>query len=330
MSSSGSLRLLPSAAQGGDHSSDYELCVHPSCGGTYKGIITFTLPSGMFLWYNVELHVAQCAPEAELSLSCAIRKAVAVQITINNPNPNSNTKEAFDFDVTLNGNGVLGNEVIRVEGGQSSVYELIYSPVLEGKEEGSVIFFSPSIGEFWYQLHLVAEQAEPSSLPLMIAEMGKMEERVVWMENPIEEIITVNATSSNIDAFHVNPPCFSVPPFGKASCAIVFHPSVTNREEEAKITLQSNFVGDWVYLVKGLGTPPTAMEPTIVSASFSHGRIFSIAFHNPMLEEVSVQCKVVHNGEGESEGQRDALALMKPGAATATATATATGAATAT
>jgi len=185
----------------GQLTGEYELTAYPSSGGNYRGTITFTLPNGQFLWYVIEMNVDQCAPESELNISCVIRKAVVVEITINNPN----SVETLEFEVSMNGNGVLGSDTISVPPGESSLYELIYSPVATGDETGSVTFYNPTVGEFWYKLNLHAQKPDPISLPPMISEVGKVKTYDIWLENPIEEDVEVTASSTNDESFKVVP-----------------------------------------------------------------------------------------------------------------------------
>ena len=48
----------------------------------------------------------------------------------------------------------------------------------------SVIFFHPSVGEFWYNLSLSAEAPTPTSLVTMECELGRWVQQTITLNNP--------------------------------------------------------------------------------------------------------------------------------------------------
>ena len=56
--------------------------------------------------------------------------------------------------VSMEGHGLLGAREVRAGPQEEVTYDLVYSPLLVGLEEGSVSFRNSSLGEFWYKLDM--------------------------------------------------------------------------------------------------------------------------------------------------------------------------------
>jgi len=76
---------------------------------------------------NVERSVCQ----QKLDFSCQIRKAVAFEITLTNP-----MKETAVYEVSIEGEGLLGDQFFQLEPLQTQNYEILYSPCRVGVSRG--------------------------------------------------------------------------------------------------------------------------------------------------------------------------------------------------
>lgn len=52
----------------GGGKADYTLLLNPQLGGNYNGSITFTPPSGRFVWHAVEVQASAPAPETTIEV----------------------------------------------------------------------------------------------------------------------------------------------------------------------------------------------------------------------------------------------------------------------
>lgn len=52
----------------------YPLLITPQLGGTYTGSITFTAPTGEYVWYTLEVTVDSPLQDRSIDLSAVVRK----------------------------------------------------------------------------------------------------------------------------------------------------------------------------------------------------------------------------------------------------------------
>jgi hypothetical protein len=178
-----------------------------------------------------------CCAGQTVQLRARSRTAVAADITIVNP-----LDEAISFDVQILGSGLIGEPTVHLEPKGSTVYELIYSPLVQGREQGSLTFVNDDMGEFWYALELMAEEADPISVPEIKAELGKSRKTKLLVENPVSEDIMLRVANSNPTNFKVhldNPhdPAVFVQGYAEVAIELEYVPSSLGEEEEATITL---------------------------------------------------------------------------------------------
>eukprot|EP00941_MAST-03F_sp_MAST-3F-sp1_P000816 g816.t1 len=283
----------PSEIQVGPNGTgNYQLTIHPQLGGTYSGSITFkNLERDSFQWYTVEIRASPPDPEATVDISAVVRKAVAVEISLGNP-----TKEPVTFDVILRGEGLIGDSSFYLPPeSEDQLYELIYSPLVAGKQHGSITFIDMELGEFWYKLELDAKAAAPIYLETMSCAVGKSIDKVIKLENPTGAQLTLKSKSTNKTNFQAIPAAVTLPPYGTADVKVRYSPSSLDAEkiEESIVTFSNKRVGEWVYHVKGRGEPPsTAMEPFVVTALVGHSTSTSFMFRNPFPESLTVTCEM--------------------------------------
>jgi hypothetical protein len=99
-----------------------------------------------------------------------------------------------EFEVVLEGEGLIGSPVFALGPGASGSYDILFSPITPGKQLGSVTFVDEKVGEFWYELELVAHPSAPVSLPHLSAPVGYKVTHSLSLENPIGEEVRVDSS----------------------------------------------------------------------------------------------------------------------------------------
>ncbi|PKK24952.1 hypothetical protein A306_00000203, partial [Columba livia] len=140
---------------------------------------------------------------------------------------------------------------------ETFLYQLKFSPAVVGTSDGSVMFLSDVIGEFWYALKLIVETPLPTSLPEIECELGKWTHLYIPLFNPTHETLELEVENSN--------------------------PSNFSTETDPKHPLK-----EWIFYLSGTGLPPQSMEPTSISACIGQGSSVKITFKNPTPENVLV------------------------------------------
>jgi len=54
-----------------------------------------------------------------------------------------------------------------------NTYNLIFSPLMAGEFSGNIGFLNEKVGEFWYDLNLIAEENPTENLEMLECELGK-------------------------------------------------------------------------------------------------------------------------------------------------------------
>ena len=83
------------------------------------------------------------------------------------------TSEEMTLEAQVDGCGLSGAPSITLPPHCRGVYELVYFPSIVGSFAGRLVFYSAAVGEFWYELSLVATKPEASSLEHMECELGR-------------------------------------------------------------------------------------------------------------------------------------------------------------
>ncbi|CAD7936763.1 unnamed protein product [Amoebophrya sp. A120] len=260
----------------------YNLSFLPLQAGNVTGCIMFRdSNSGQFSWFTVEVQTSPSKAQQSLSLSCVVRQAIAVDIQLVNP-----LDDVIVFDVTLVGDGLLGEPEFVLAPKETATYELVFSPFLPAKKKGQAIFVSERVGEFWYDLELIAEQAPPMQLPMFECELGQHASTEVIIENPTGQEVTLRAKSTNKINFKVMQSAVFLQPFGQTPVEIRYFPSSIEIVEEATITLENPAVGSWVYVMQGKGHAPRDAKEVISVSQVQRPATTTITFKNPFLEAV--------------------------------------------
>merc|ERR1719440_741626 len=266
----------------GKDSGEYELTFQPLQAGNVTGCIMFRdNQTGHFTWYTVELMTLPPKPQQVLSLTCVVRQAVAVDIQLVNP-----LDDVVVFDVSLNGDGLLGEAEFVLAPNETATYELVFSPLLPSKRKGTAVFFNDVVGEFWYDLELVAEAAPPEELALMECELGRTAQTTVKIDNPTGQEVVLKHRSTNKINFKVLQQRIVLPPLQSTNVVIEYNPSSLGIPEEAQIFFEHPVVGIWAYKVQGVGLQPEEAKKVTVVAQVNRPVSSTITFKNPFLETI--------------------------------------------
>eukprot|EP01063_Lacrimia_lanifica_P021383 TRINITY_DN2869_c0_g2_i1.p1 TRINITY_DN2869_c0_g2~~TRINITY_DN2869_c0_g2_i1.p1 ORF type:complete len:2912 (+),score=1278.25 TRINITY_DN2869_c0_g2_i1:97-8832(+) len=255
----------------------YSLILKPILSGKSTGSITFTTPGEQYVWYVVQLQVARPPPERTIEVRAVARNAVAAEITIGNP-----TESELSFIVRRKGEGLFGENRVIVAGKGTSVYQLIYNPLRAGTGEGQLSFYHDDIGEHWYEVKMVADEAPPEELPEVHCELGKATTIELAIENPVDHDLPLAVSVSNTQNFSVSPAGNLVlKPHQVARPVVTYMPSSIAQRQEAVVTFSHAKLGKWEYVIRGKGSPPTLMEATVVHAIAGRSQQTSVVFRNP-------------------------------------------------
>jgi len=273
----------PSSVQvGGRATENYVLVFQPLQAGQVTGCIMFRdCTTGHFTWYTVELMTLPPKPQQTLTLTCVVRQAVAVDIQLVNP-----LDDVVVFEVALNGDGLLGEAEFFLAPNETATYELVFSPLLPSRSKGTAVFFNDVVGEFWYDLELIAEPAQPEALPPMECELGRTLQTTVKIDNPTGQEVVLKHRSTNKVNFRVLQQRIPLPPLESTTVAIDYSPSSLGLTEEAQITFEHPTVGQWVYKLQGVGLPPIEARQVTIVAQVNRPVSSTITFKNPFLEAI--------------------------------------------
>ncbi|XP_066477404.1 cilia- and flagella-associated protein 47 [Tiliqua scincoides] len=240
------------------------------------------------VWFSLEINGIPAPPEKTLSVECTVLDSVVIGIPITNPTNDVLLLDVLLIDATL----LTGKRNLVLEPGGLLHYEVKYSPAVTGDSEGSVIFLSEKIGEFWYALKLHVEKPEPTTFPEVECELGKWTRQYIPLKNPTYEILELETTNSNSAHFSMEidyrTPLI-VAPHSTTEVPVQFYPSGLGRTNHtATITFTCPQLEEWVFFFSGVGLIPQPQEPVSVSSRLGYHSSIIISFKNPTFEEVLV------------------------------------------
>ena len=115
-----------------------------------------------------------------------MRKPVIFEIIIKNP-----LDVGIIYDVAIQGDYLSGNHVFPIEPNSENTYELMFSPLKEFQDQGTVAFTNEKMGELWYMLNLSSEKSANVRLPTLKSEIGKTYVHPIILENPSNKEVQV-------------------------------------------------------------------------------------------------------------------------------------------
>ena len=271
----------------------YVLNFKPLLGGTYHGSITFKDPDTQEIqWYTVEVQVDPPSEEDSLDLSAFVRQACSVEISLVNP-----LAEDVLFNVTMNGEGLIGPPNFHLGPSEAKVYELVYSPLLAGSQEGSVVFSSNLVGEVWYKLNLSAEEPPATILDKMSAAVGTRAVQTIKITNPSPDEIKLTGSCSNPRNFGLQPMTLTLARFETKEVNVVYSPSSLGTVEKSSVVFSNANYGNWRYEVSGTGRPPSVMDTIVVSCTIGEKASGNVNFRNPFPEPMEIDVELVLGDE---------------------------------
>lgn len=200
----------------------YPLSVTPLLGGLYTGSITFYEEGekNKYMWYTVLVNTDRPKSEKIIELTTCIRKAIAFNIEIVNP-----LKEEVVYEAIIDGEYLIGPSTFQVPPKETYLYELLFIPFRVFKGKGSIAFIQEKLGEIWYEFNLCSEENPIIRSPTLRAELGKVEEWEVSLENPSNTECNVYAKISNPNNFDVIPENIIIPAYDSVNVKIRYTPS---------------------------------------------------------------------------------------------------------
>lgn len=93
------------------------------------------------------------------------------------------------------------------------------------KDKGHIAFVNETLGETWFELVLTSEENLPVKLPVLRAELGKIEKAVVTLENPLSREVKVTSNITNHANFEISNDKFVIPGNSSIDIDIRYIPS---------------------------------------------------------------------------------------------------------
>lgn len=256
----------------------YTLSITPLLAGIYSGSITFVGDDDRYQWYTIEITVSPAPPMDIIEATSVVRQNTSVMIQLSNP-----LEDPIDFDVEYTGEGLMGQENFHLEPLSEGIYELYFIPLVVGEQEGNITFTNFNVGEYWYKLHLIAEQAEPIVLPELSCAVGSKCTTSFMIENPLAEEVLLKAAISNGNNYKVSPSRFTLKPGISRRITVEYFPSSINKPEPCDISFVflGRKIGDIQYKANGHGLEPGLMDKLSLACIVNDSTPGSLFFHNP-------------------------------------------------
>ncbi|XP_075347998.1 cilia- and flagella-associated protein 47 [Mycteria americana] len=260
------------------------------------------------VWFSLKINSIPAAPERKIDVKCRALDTIGIHIPITNP-----VDKILQLSVVLENQSLCGQKAFILRPKQTFLYHLKFSPAVVGTSDGSVIFLSDVVGEFWYALKLIVEKPLPTSLPEIECELGKWARLYIPLANPTHETLELEIVNSNPSNFSTETDPkhpLIVAPHSTTEVPVQFCPSALGRgNHKASITFKCSQLKEWIFYLSGTGLPPQLMEPTSISACIGQHSSVIISFKNPTPENVVVD--VVLTDQEQSSCHLNASILSK-------------------
>jgi hypothetical protein len=145
------------------------------------------------------------------------------------------------------------------------------------------------VGEFWYDLNLIAEENPEANLQLLECELGKIAHHFVELENPTGKEHFLDFKNSNPTNFDIIPDKIVLPPFENVQVRIQYSPTNLDVIESGNIIFENPQIGKWRFYVEGKGLVPTMMEPQPISTAVNSSTSSMLSYKNPFKEATTVE-----------------------------------------
>jgi hypothetical protein len=223
---------------------------------------------------------------------------------------------------------LLGDATFSLGPRETATYELLFAPLLPGREVGSIVFSNPRLGEVWYELNLQSTPPDRMRLKQMRAAVGTRARQPIYIENPSNEEVTLQLSSSNTLNFRCVPATVTLGPYGKTASdpasnphalptvEVEYAPSSLDTLQEASVTVKDprGRISDWEFMVAGRGDAPSTMEPVMVYSAVNVRASATFSFRNPFPEPITVKVTMrfedANGGGGAAQAAKDAFTLL--------------------
>ncbi|XP_067896652.1 cilia- and flagella-associated protein 47-like isoform X2 [Heterodontus francisci] len=246
------------------------------------------------VWFYLEINAVPAPPEQCLCVTCAVQDATDVIIPISNP-----LQEPLTLDVMLNGAGITGDTCLVIGPKEVISYKASYMPSVVGESIGSVTFHSDLVGEFWYELNLIAKRPTPINLPELQCELGKRILQYIPLANSTIETLKLEVVNSNPGIFSVEidpRKLLIVNPQSTIEVPVQFSPSTLGKTNHcATIIFKCPQLKEWTFHLSGVGLLPRQMDPVSISASVNSHASVIVPFENPTNEFLLVDVVLTDN-----------------------------------
>ncbi|XP_041127618.1 cilia- and flagella-associated protein 47-like isoform X2 [Polyodon spathula] len=239
------------------------------------------------VWFSLEINSLPETSLQTLTVQCAVQDTVGVEIPITNP-----INESLQLDVLLMGPGLIGEGSLVLRPKEKRSYLTKFSPAVIGRNTGCVIFQSDVVGEFWYELELIAEKPVATTLPELQCELGKWTREFIPLVNSTDETLELETVNSNPSDFslEIEPKKpLVVAPHSSTKIPVQFRPSALGKANHtATITFKCRQLAEWTFHMSGVGLIPRPMEPLSISTCVGTHSSIIVPFRNPTDDNVLV------------------------------------------
>lgn len=268
-----------------DENFQFLLTFLPKLGGQFLNAITFTDDRGRYFWYLVTLKVDPPQAFKELSFQTEIRKPIVCKIDLENT-----SQREVTYQVVYQGEHLSGNPTVTVAAGSTETYNLIYYPSKIEEIQKKLGFLNAEEGEIWFDLVLSSQEAKPIKLPTFKTELGKTTVQKIPLKNFLrKKSARVEAHLGENSNFALSARSFEIGPNSSYELQISYTPKELNRNENEVLVLSSAQLGDWKYLLFGVGVQPTDFEEVSIVSYLGKNASKTVSFRNPFPYEITVQ-----------------------------------------
>jgi hypothetical protein len=267
-------------------------------------------------WYDVTLVAAPPAAVATLSMESVVRQAVARAVVLQNPLDTS-----VLFRVVLDGPGLTGATSIVVPARSSSEYMVTFAPTCASRDFGQVIFRNEQLGEFVYDVELLAQNPPPVELEDLTCALGETSHVIVPVFNPLQEDIELEvhlAPSDAVRDFLLVHGGQEVPMHGSILVAagatvdltLFFMASSLGPTATVELRVSHARLGEWTYRVRGVGVKPALLRPLVLHGAVGETCCAVLRFKNPFFAATKLHAALltpIRSGEAASKWALEAL-----------------------
>ncbi|XP_029603297.1 cilia- and flagella-associated protein 47 [Salmo trutta] len=302
------------------HTVPYTVSVSPWKRGKHTGSVSFLAVESETgtgnesrqyeVWFSIEVICEPAPPLKVLAVHCAVQSSVAVEIPLSNPEA-----EPLELWVCLEGEDLSGDTRVCVPPQSRLNYTVTFSPVIVGKRTDSVVFQSELVGEFWYQLDLLAQPPVLTTLPQSSCELGKWTRLYIPLVNPTDETLELGTINSNPRNFTLELDTsrpLIIAPHSSTQVPVRFRPSTIGAgNHTAKISFTCSQLKHWSFQLCGEGLTPGRMEPlSVASPVGSHSSII-LPFRNPTEHPALLHLTLTDEEPGQKRSSQSFICERK-------------------